>query len=78
MIMFVKMSGWIVFPVILAVFLGKMLDAKLQTSPWGFVIIVGVAFLVSIYGLVRSARREYKKIEEEENKNKDKDPSSQE
>lgn len=65
-LIFLRMSAWIAVPVIAAVFLGKWLDEKYQSEPWLFLISVGIAFLVSMFGLVKSAAREYKKIEREE------------
>jgi F0F1-type ATP synthase assembly protein I len=66
-----RISGWIAFPVIIGVFLGKWLDARFQTEPWLFLATVGCSFLVSMYGLVINAMKEFKKIEDEYNKNKE-------
>ncbi len=60
-----RISGWIAFPVLIGVFLGKWLDKKFNTEPWLFLIMVAVCFLVSMYGLVVSALKEFKKIEQE-------------
>ncbi|TAK95141.1 AtpZ/AtpI family protein [Patescibacteria group bacterium] len=67
MLLFARLSGWIGGPVILGVFLGKWLDRKYGTEPWLFLATVGVAFLVSMFGIVRDAMKEMKKIEEKEN-----------
>lgn len=64
--MFVKLSTWIVFPVLLAVYVGKWLDKKYDSEPWLFLLSVGVAFIVSMVGLVINASKEYKKIQDEE------------
>lgn len=61
--MFAKMSGWIVFPVLVAVFLGGWLDKKYGTEPWLFLLCVGVSFLISMAGLVISASKIYKDID---------------
>jgi F0F1-type ATP synthase assembly protein I len=66
-----RISGWIAFPVIIAVFLGKWLDTRFQTEPWLFLATVGCSFLISMYGLVINAMKEFKKIEDEYNKNKE-------
>lgn len=60
-----QLSGWIAFPVIIALFLGKWLDKKFNTEPWLFLGTIGLAFLISMYGLIIKALKEFKKIEKE-------------
>lgn len=61
--MFAKMSGWIAFPVLSAIILGRWLDRKYGTEPWLFLLCVGAAFLISMIGLVLSASKIYKDID---------------
>ncbi len=61
----VNISGWIAFPVIIGLFLGRWLDKRFETEPWLFLATIGVCFLISIYGLVINALKEFKKIEKE-------------
>ncbi len=69
-----KLSGWIAFPIIIATFLGQWLDKKFGTEPWLFLGTVGLAFLISMYGLITNALSEFKKIDKEYEENKkDKD-----
>jgi len=63
LIMFVKLSGWIGFPIIIALFLGKWLDKKYDSEPWLLLSCIGVAFVISMVGLVKETASEYKKIE---------------
>lgn len=72
LLLFGKLSGWIAGPIIIAVFLGKWLDNKYGTEPWLFLITVGLAFVLSSFGIVKDALKEMKRIEEE-SKKKDKD-----
>jgi len=60
-----RLTGWVAFPVIIGVFLGKWLDKKFNTEPWLFLITIGVCFLISMYGLITNALKEFKKIEQE-------------
>jgi len=60
-----NISGWIAFPVIIGLYLGKWLDWKLGTAPWLFFITIGLSFLISIYGLTISALKEFKRIDKE-------------
>lgn len=69
--LFTKLSSWIIAPVILGVIVGKWLDKKYGTEPWLFLITVGVAFFISMFGIVRDSLREMKRIEEEEKKSKE-------
>ena len=66
------LSGWIAFPVVIALFLGKWLDKKFQTDPWLFLATIGLAFLISMSGLITSALKEFKKIEKEYDAKKNK------
>ncbi len=67
---FLRLSSWIAFPVLVGALLGRYLDRRYDSEPWLFLASVGVAFLVSMFGLVSSAIKEFKKIESESKKNK--------
>jgi hypothetical protein len=70
--MFLRISGWIAMPLIISLFFGQWLDQKFSTAPWLLIACSGVAFVTSIYGIVSNARREFKKIEDENKKNPEK------
>lgn len=61
----INTTAWIVGPVLVGILVGKILDQKFKTDPWLFLISVGVCFLVSMFGLIRNALKEFKSIEEE-------------
>lgn len=65
----VNMTAWIVGPVLAGIFIGKFLDQKFNTEPWLFLASVGVCFLVSMFGLIKNALREFKRIERESKNN---------
>lgn len=65
LLMFFKLSAWIAAPIVIALFLGKWLDKKFSTAPWLFLSCVGLAFLISMAGLIKNTLAEYKKIERE-------------
>jgi len=70
----VNISGWIAFPVIIGLYLGKWLDKIFGTDPWLFLITIGLSFFISIYGLTINALKEFKQIEtESQNIKKEKD-----
>lgn len=66
LLLMARLSGWIAFPVIIGIFLGKWLDQRFGTEPWLFLFTVGGCFLISMYGLITSALKEFKRIEREE------------
>jgi Kef-type K+ transport system membrane component KefB len=68
MVLFIKLSGWIAGPVIVALFVGKWLDRKYGTEPWLFLATVGVAFVLSSVGIVYDSIKEMKRIDREERK----------
>jgi len=70
MVIFLRMSTWIVIPVVVAAFIGKWIDQKYGTDPWILLVCVGASFLISMVGIVRIASREYKIIESEEEQKK--------
>jgi F0F1-type ATP synthase assembly protein I len=63
LILFGRLSGWIVGPVIIALFVGTWLDRKFDTRPWLFLLAVGLSFLISIFGIVKEGMESIKEIE---------------
>ncbi|MFA5155024.1 MAG: AtpZ/AtpI family protein [Patescibacteria group bacterium] len=61
-----NISGWIAFPVIIGLYLGKWLDQKFHTDPWLFLITIAFFFFVSMYGLVSSTLKEAKRWEQKD------------
>ncbi len=66
--LFFKLSAWIAGPILLAVLIGRWLDEKYKTEPWLFLLSIGIAFAVSIYGMIKDALAELKRIDIEEKK----------
>ena len=72
---FLKMSGWVALPVVLALILGKYLDKRYDTSPWIFLGLTAVAFIISMVAIIMESVKYIKEIspeEKSENKNGDK------
>ena len=72
--LYFKISTWIIFPIILALIVGKYFDKRFNTSPWIFIVFVGFAFLLTCIGILKEVKKYQNKIEKEilENKkNKD-------
>lgn len=65
LILFGRLSGWIVGPVILALIVGQWIDKKYPVSPWGTLGVVGLAFIVSMVGIVKEGIAAMKKAEKE-------------
>lgn len=63
-----EVSTWIVAPIILALIGGKALDNHYNTKPYFFFILIGVAFLVTAYGIVKAVRSYMKTLKEIEKK----------
>lgn len=71
--LFVRIAGWIVFPIILALYVGRWLDVKFNKEPLFYFICIGVAFVATISGLIIETMKAVRKIEKaatEGNKNK--------
>ena len=71
LVLFGRLSGWIGGPIIFALFLGKWLDGKYGTAPKLFLLCVGVAFVVSMLGIVKDATVAMKKIDADAKKEKE-------
>lgn len=63
LLLFIQLSGWIIVPVVAAMFLGKWLDGKYGTEPWLYIASVGCAFVISMVGIIRETRHYSKQIE---------------
>ncbi|NTV41024.1 MAG: AtpZ/AtpI family protein [Candidatus Moranbacteria bacterium] len=67
--LFLRLSGLIGGPIIVAILVGKWLDRKYASEPWLFLLCTAVAFLFSMGALIVIGAKEFKRIESE-NKNK--------
>ena len=63
---FSEVSTWIAVPIILALIAGKALDQRYDTKPLMLLVLAGIAFLISAYGIVQSVRNYAKKIKEKD------------
>jgi F0F1-type ATP synthase assembly protein I len=72
--MFLNLSVWIIIPILSGSLIGQWLDNKFNTQPWLFLIFVGLAFIVSMSGLIKNTIKEYnraiKNIDKNETRNK--------
>ena len=75
--LFSQVSTWVVVPIVLALIVGKYLDSRFDTKPWIFLVLTGIAFIFSIFGIVRVVTKYIKKISDEADKNKDLNNKSQ-
>ena len=74
--MFAESTGWIAFPVIGALYLGRWLDEKQGTEPLYFLSITAAAFIISSVGIGITGVKYMKQIEKEEDlKKKDENES---
>lgn len=72
LMMFGRLSGWVLGPVVAGALLGQWLDKKYGTEPWLFLASIGVAFIISIVGLVKNTLEEYRKLEKYKKDDKEK------
>jgi F0F1-type ATP synthase assembly protein I len=59
---FSRLSGWVILPLIVGMLLGRWLDRRYSSEPKWFLIVIGIAFIISTIGLVIQAKSEFKKI----------------
>ena len=51
-----EISTWIVVPIVLALVFGKMLDAHYGTKPKFFILLAGIGFLVTCFGMYKATK----------------------
>ena len=66
---FSEVSTWIAIPIVLALVIGKMLDKHYNTKPIFLLILAGIGFLFSSYGIVKSVKKYSEKLKKEEKNN---------
>lgn len=57
-----RLSGWILAPVLMGALIGRWLDQKYGTQPRLFLISLGIAFVISMIGLIKNTIEAYKNI----------------
>lgn len=62
-VLFTKVSVWIVGPILVALFLGKYMDAKYGTEPWMFIGAMVIAFITSMIAITKVALKYIKKVD---------------
>jgi len=60
---FAQIAGWIVFPILVAIFLGSWLDEKFGTGQKIYFISIAVSFVITIIGLLINTRRAMKQMD---------------
>lgn len=68
MFLFFNVSGYVVGPLLAALFIGKWLDEKWGTEPWAFVACTLSAFVLSSIGIVVETRKFLKELEQKDKK----------
>ena len=63
-IVFASVSAWIAVPIIAALYLGKYLDKKYASQPKFFLILIAVAFLITIFGIIRILKKQIGKMKD--------------
>mgnify|MGYP003457137318 CR=1 FL=1 len=63
LMLFAKISGWIAFPVLMALLVGRWLDERFETTNIFFLGLTAIAFIVSLVGMVRESKKAMAKIE---------------
>jgi F0F1-type ATP synthase assembly protein I len=56
-------STWVVVPIVGALVLGKFLDKRFGTEPVIFLVLAGLGFLITCYGIFKIVKDYMKKLE---------------
>jgi len=65
-IIFSKVSAYIAVPIILASIIGKSLDKKYNSEPFGFLGLIVIAFISTIYLIWKEMKIYQKKLKNED------------
>lgn len=71
-VIFTRISAWIVFPVIVALFAGKRLDSYFNTGQIIFILCMILSFVVSAVAIIKISKSYINNLEEEARKNQNK------
>lgn len=77
MTVFAEVTGWIVVPIVAALFLGKYLDERHNSYPWYYLTLTGIAFIISTIGIIIVAGKYIRQIERESKGKKEKDQANE-
>jgi len=61
-------STWIIVPIVVALVAGKALDKHFGTKPILFFCLIGLAFLITCFGMYRTVKDYMRKLKDTENK----------
>lgn len=64
---FIEISAWVVVPILVALVVGKQLDAHFETRPWIFLGFAATGFLISSIGMIKAVLKYSLKMEIESN-----------
>lgn len=70
---FAEVTGWIVVPIVGALFLGRYLDERNDSGSWYYFSLTGVAFIISCIGIVIVAGKYIRQIDRENQAKKEKE-----
>jgi len=59
---FFRLSGLVAGPLLFSLFLGKLLDRRYGTTPWIFLSLTAIAFIFSMFIIIKKANDEIDKI----------------
>ncbi|MDD5750495.1 MAG: hypothetical protein PHU56_02495 [Candidatus Pacebacteria bacterium] len=63
LIVFLKIWGWLLIPLVVFLFLGKWLESKMPLlAPWPFIASMGVGFFVTMFGILKETLILWKKV----------------
>jgi F0F1-type ATP synthase assembly protein I len=62
LLIFGRVSTWVIVPIVLSLVIGKALDTHYGSEPWIFLALTGIAFLFSIFGIVKTVKDYIKKL----------------
>ncbi|MBI5037830.1 MAG: AtpZ/AtpI family protein [Candidatus Kerfeldbacteria bacterium] len=60
---FGEVTGWIVAPILLALFGGRWLDERFQTDPWFYLGLTALAVTITVVGLVKIGGKYIRQVE---------------
>lgn len=68
--MFAESTGWIAFPVVASLYIGRSLDEKQNSGHLYFFSLTGMAFIISCIGLVKVGQKYLKQLDADKSKEK--------
>jgi F0F1-type ATP synthase assembly protein I len=52
-----ELSGWLIGPIVVALFVGQWLDSQFNSKPIAFLALITIAFIITVKGILSQTKK---------------------